>query len=103
MTHALAQILLRDLKLAMRQGSDVAVLVTFFVITVSLFPFAVGPEPGVLARIAARTPLTFVRVRLLVFLDEFSCESPHILAAVGATDADDVGVHAQQLEVETSR
>jgi hypothetical protein len=39
----------------------------------------------------------------LVFLDEFSCESPHILAAVGATDADDVGVHAQQLEVETSR
>ncbi len=53
MTHALAQILLRDLKLAMRQSSDVAVLVMFFVITVSLFPFAVGPEPGVLARIAA--------------------------------------------------
>jgi len=52
-THTLAQILLRDLKLAMRQGSDVAVLVMFFVITVSLFPFAVGPEPGVLTRIAA--------------------------------------------------
>ncbi len=30
-----------------------AVLVMFFVITVSLFPFAVGPEPGILARIAA--------------------------------------------------
>ena len=53
MTHALVQILLRDLRLALRQGSDVAVLVMFFVITVSLFPFAVGPEPGILARIAA--------------------------------------------------
>ena len=53
MRHALAQILLHDLKLAMRQSSDVAALVMFFVITVSLFPFAVGPEPGVLARIAA--------------------------------------------------
>ena len=53
MTHALVQLLVRDLRLALRQGSDVAVLVMFFVITVSLFPFAVGPEPGVLARIAA--------------------------------------------------
>ena len=53
MTHALVQILLHDLRLALRQGSDVAVLVMFFVITVSLFPFAVGPEPGILARIAA--------------------------------------------------
>ena len=53
MTQALVQLLLRDLRLALRQGSDVAVLVMFFVITVSLFPFAVGPEPGILARIAA--------------------------------------------------
>lgn len=53
MTHALIQVLVRDLRLALRQGSEVAVLVMFFVITVSLFPFAVGPEPGVLARIAA--------------------------------------------------
>jgi heme exporter protein B len=53
MTYALVQILLRDLRLALRQGSDVAVLVMFFVITVSLFPFAVGPEPVILARIAA--------------------------------------------------
>ena len=53
MTHALIEVLVRDLRLALRQGSDVAVLVMFFVITVSLFPFAVGPEPGVLARIAA--------------------------------------------------
>lgn len=53
MTHALTQILLRDLRLALRQGSDVAVLVMFFVITVSLFPFAVGPEPGTLSQIAA--------------------------------------------------
>ena len=61
------------------------------------------PQHNVLARCPRGHPAHFWRVRLLVFLDEFSCESPHILAAVGATDADDVGVHAQQLEVETSR
>ncbi len=43
----------RDLSLAMRQGMDSAMVVTFFVLAVVLFPFGVGPEPGVLARIAA--------------------------------------------------
>lgn len=69
MTHALAQILLRDLKLAMRQSSDVAVLVMFFVITVSLFPFAVGPEPGVLARIAAGVLWVIALLATMLSLD----------------------------------
>ena len=43
----------RDLRLALRQGSDAAVAVMFFVLCVVLFPFGVGPEPGILARIAA--------------------------------------------------
>jgi heme exporter protein B len=43
----------RDLRLALRQGMDSLMVVMFFVIAVVLFPFGVGPEPNVLARIAA--------------------------------------------------
>ena len=43
----------RDLRLAMRQGSDATIAVMFFVLCVVLFPFGVGPEPNILARIAA--------------------------------------------------
>lgn len=46
-------ILQRDLKLAFRQGMDSAMVVMFFVIAVVLFPFGVGPEGNILARIAA--------------------------------------------------
>ena len=48
-----AAILGRDLRLALRQGVDSLMVVAFFVLAVVLFPFGVGPEPGVLARIAA--------------------------------------------------
>jgi heme exporter protein B len=43
----------RDLRLAFRQGGDAAMVVGFFVLTVILFPFGVGPEPELLSRIAA--------------------------------------------------
>lgn len=46
-------ILRRDLRLAQRQGMDSVMAVMFFVIAVVLFPFGVGPEPNILARIAA--------------------------------------------------
>lgn len=42
----------RDLRLAWRQGGDAAMVVAFFVLTVILFPFGVGPEPELLQRIA---------------------------------------------------
>lgn len=42
----------RDLRLALRQGMDGFTTVVFFVLAVILFPFGVGPEPAVLARIA---------------------------------------------------
>ncbi len=48
-----SSILKRDLHLAMRQGMDNMMVVMFFVIAVVLFPFGVGPEPNILARIAA--------------------------------------------------
>jgi heme exporter protein B len=43
----------RDLGLALRQGSDTATVLAFFVIVVSLFPFGVGAEPQTLASIGA--------------------------------------------------
>lgn len=43
----------RDLRLALRQGSDATIAVMFFVLCVVLFPFGVGPEPNILARISA--------------------------------------------------
>jgi heme exporter protein B len=42
----------RDLRLAVRQGMDSLLAVVFFVLAAILFPFGVGPDPMVLARIA---------------------------------------------------
>ena len=41
----------RDLRLAYRQGIDSVMVVAFFVLAVILFPFGVGPDPNLLARI----------------------------------------------------
>ncbi|MGE0714679.1 MAG: heme exporter protein CcmB [Alphaproteobacteria bacterium] len=50
---AFAALLRRELALAVRQGADALVAVLFFVLAATLFPFGVGPEPNLLARIAA--------------------------------------------------
>ena len=49
---AFASIVARDLRLALRQSADVLLAVLFFVLTATLFPFAIGPEPNFLIRIA---------------------------------------------------
>lgn len=43
----------RDLRLALRQGGDIGLVVGFFVLAVLLFPFGVGPEPELLGRVGA--------------------------------------------------
>jgi len=43
-------IIQRDLRLALRQGSDSLMVVGFFVLTVTLFPFGLGPESNLLER-----------------------------------------------------
>jgi len=53
----------------MRQGSDIVVVVMFFVITVSLFPFGVGPEGNILARIAAGVVWVCAMLATLLSLD----------------------------------
>ena len=50
---ALLSVFHRDLRLALRQGGDTALVLGFFVLAVVLFPFGVGPEPEILGRIAA--------------------------------------------------
>lgn len=48
----LFDIIRRDLRLALRQGSDSVMVVTFFVLTVILFPFGIGPEANILERVS---------------------------------------------------
>jgi heme exporter protein B len=52
MTPFLA-LLRRDLRLALRQGFDAALVIVFFVLAAVLYPFAIGPDPGLLGGIAA--------------------------------------------------
>jgi len=49
----LLHLIRRDLRLALRQGGDAAMVVAFFVLAVVLFPFGVGPEPELLRRIGS--------------------------------------------------
>ena len=53
MTAAFLGLLRRDIRLSLRQGGDVGLVLGFFVLAVLLFPFGVGPEPELLGRIAA--------------------------------------------------
>ena len=46
-------LLKRDLKLAARHGLDSFMVVAFFVLVVTLFPLAVGPEQAILGRIGS--------------------------------------------------
>ena len=49
---AVAAVLQRDLRLAMRRKSEVLTAVVFFVVVASRFPLAIGPEPDMLRKIA---------------------------------------------------
>jgi heme exporter protein B len=59
----------RDLRLALRQGGDTGLVLAFFVLTVVLFPFGVGPESEVLARIAAGVLWVAALLAALLSLD----------------------------------
>lgn len=61
--------LTRDLRLAFRQGMDAFMAVTFFIIAGTLFPLGVGPEPGVLARIASGVIWVNAMLAVLLSLD----------------------------------
>ncbi len=59
----------RDLHLALRQGGDAALVAGFFVLTVILFPFGVGPEPELLSRIGSGIVWVVALLAALLSLD----------------------------------
>lgn len=66
---AFTALLARDLRLALRQSADSFTVVAFFAIATVLFPFGVGPEAEVLARIAAGVVWVAALLAALLSLD----------------------------------
>ena len=66
---ACAALLRRDLLLVWRRRGDALNPLLFAIIVVALFPFALGPETTVLARIAAGTIFVAVLLAMLLSLD----------------------------------
>ncbi|HVJ33638.1 MAG TPA: heme exporter protein CcmB [Terriglobia bacterium] len=62
-------LLRRDLRLSLRQGLDVALVVLFFLAAGILFPFAVGPAPNLLAAIASGVVMVMAALAALLSLD----------------------------------
>ncbi|MDX1302326.1 heme exporter protein CcmB [Photobacterium sp.] len=52
MLNAISQVIRRELLIAFRRQADVFNPLWFFIIVITLFPLGIGPEPGLLARIA---------------------------------------------------
>ncbi|MDY0871546.1 heme exporter protein CcmB [Dongia rigui] len=67
--RAFRALLKRDLGLGLRQGIDALVVVLFFLAAGALFPFALGPEPQLLARIAAGIVMSMAALASLLSLD----------------------------------
>jgi heme exporter protein B len=62
-------LLRRDLLLVLRQGGDALITLAFYLLAVMTFPFGVGPEPALLARIAAGLLWTMALFAALLSLD----------------------------------
>jgi heme exporter protein B len=67
--RAFRTVLARDLRLAVRQRGEAARVVMFFVLTATLFPFGLGPEPNLLARIAPGVVWVTALLSVLLSLD----------------------------------
>jgi heme exporter protein B len=67
--NAVVAVLRRDLRLALRSPGDSANVVLFFVLTVVLFPFGVGPAAEILARIATGVIWVMALLASLLSLD----------------------------------
>ncbi len=67
--NAFLTLIKRDLRLALRQGGDCVTAAAFFVLACSLFPFGVGPEPEILARISSGVVLVMALLASLLSLE----------------------------------
>jgi heme exporter protein B len=68
MNAALA-LVARDLRLAYRTPGSTLTILAFFVIAASLFPFGIGPEPQILARVATGVVWVVALLACLISLD----------------------------------
>ncbi|KAF1003209.1 MAG: Heme exporter protein B [Luteibacter sp.] len=68
-SSACAALLHRDLLLAWRRRGDIAMPVLYALIVGTLFPFAIGPDPALLARIASGVVFVTVLLSILLSLD----------------------------------
>ncbi|HXP01287.1 MAG TPA: heme exporter protein CcmB [Luteibacter sp.] len=66
---ACAALLRRDLTLAWRRRGDIAMPVLYALIVATLFPFALGPDPVLLGRIAGGVVFVTVLLAILLSLD----------------------------------
>ncbi len=69
MTGVFLTILKRDLLLTIRQSTDVALVMAFFVVAAALFPFGVGPGPETLGRIAPGIVWVLALLAVMLSLD----------------------------------
>ncbi|WP_439552074.1 heme exporter protein CcmB [Falsiroseomonas sp.] len=66
----------REVRLALRHPGDALAAVLFFVLVCALFPFGIGPEPQILARIAPGALLAAALLAALLPLDRlFAAEA----------------------------
>jgi heme exporter protein B len=64
----------RDLMLTLRQGSDAATALAFFVLATAMFPLGIGPEPQMLARLAAGLLWALALLASLIALERLFLE-----------------------------
>lgn len=69
MVNAFFTLIKRDVSLSLRHRADTIMVCGFFAITVILFPFGIGPEPGVLARVGAGVLWVTALLAALLSLD----------------------------------
>jgi heme exporter protein B len=63
---AIRAVLMRDLRLAWRSPQESLTVIGFFALATLLFPFAVGPEPQLLARVASGVVWTMALLAALL-------------------------------------
>jgi heme exporter protein B len=69
LSAACAAVLRRDLLLGWRRRGDIAMPVLYALIVATLFPFALGPDPALLARVAGGVVLVTVLLSMLLAFD----------------------------------
>lgn len=67
--NAFKLIVEKDIRLALTQGGSAMWVIMFYLLTVTLFPLAVGPDPEILSRIASGVIWVAVLLAVLLSLD----------------------------------